>query len=179
VWASRPRPIATSLAARQRTRRSVAIALGALIIVSAAGAVVALGDTLFPQASLAAGLAADFSPTSHALIRLRLWHPIAAVATSLYLFVILGRGEAMDDRTVRPAARVAIALVVIQIALGAVNVLTLAPLVVQMAHLLVSNLLWIALVWVWLQLGATATTAEVSSSPHLVAATVKDRSLRV
>ena len=54
-----------------------------MILVAAAGAVVALGDTLFPHASLAEGIAADLDPTSHFLIRLRIWHPILAVAASL------------------------------------------------------------------------------------------------
>ncbi len=163
AWASRPRPAGTSGAARLRLRRGVAVGLGALVVVSAAGAVVALGDTLFPQASLAAGLAADFNPTSHALVRLRYWHPLVAIGTSLYLSVILGRGDALDDPAVRPAARITIALVVAQVALGALNVLTLAPLTIQMAHLLVSNLLWIALVWVWLQLRPTSL-ADVGPS---------------
>ena len=52
---------------------------------------------------------------------------------------------------------------VAQVALGALNVLTLAPLTIQMAHLLVSNLLWIALVWVWLQLRPTSL-ADVGPS---------------
>jgi len=44
-----------------------------------------------------------------------------------------------------------VALVVTQMAIGAANVFTAAPLALQMAHLTVSNLLWIAGVWMWLQ----------------------------
>jgi heme A synthase len=42
-------------------------------------------------------------------------------------------------------------LIGVQLSLGALNLMTLAPLPVQMAHLLVSNLLWIALVWTWVR----------------------------
>jgi len=40
-------------------------------------------------------------------------------------------------------------LVVGQCGLGVINLVLLAPLALQMAHLLVSNLLWIPLVWAW------------------------------
>jgi cytochrome c oxidase assembly protein subunit 15 len=117
------------------TARVLALAL--MIVVAAAGAVVALGDTLFPHASLAEGFAADLDPTSHFLIRLRLWHPILAVATSV-LAVFSFRSTLVTS------------LVLAQVGLGVMNVLMLAPLALQMAHLLGSSILWIAMVWEWL-----------------------------
>lgn len=125
-------------------------ALAGLIVVAAAGAVVALSDTLFPSASLSAGFAADRDPAAHFLIRLRVWHPAIAVMVSALLITIIARSEAMDEPALRTSARALVWLVIAQVALGAANLLTLAPLALQMAHLLVSNLLWVAAVWVWL-----------------------------
>ena len=113
------------------------VALGLMIVVAAAGAIVALGDTLFPHASLAEGLAADLDPTSHFLIRLRVWHPVVAVATSI-LTIFSFR------------SRLVTTLVLAQAGLGVMNLLMLAPLPLQMTHLLGSSILWIAMVWTWL-----------------------------
>ena len=124
------------------TSRVLALAL--MILVAAAGAVVALGDTLFPHASLAEGIAADLDPTSHFLIRLRIWHPILAVVMSL---VAVYSFRSMLVTT----------LVLAQAGLGVMNLLMLAPLPLQMAHLLGSSILWIAMVWEWLGTDAEMT----------------------
>ena len=114
------------------------LALILMILVAAFGAIVALGDTLFPHASLAEGIAADFDSTSHFLIRLRIWHPILAAAVSL-----------LTAFTFRNA--VITTLIVAQVGLGVLNLIMLAPLPLQMAHLLGSNVLWIAMVWTALE----------------------------
>jgi cytochrome c oxidase assembly protein subunit 15 len=129
-----------------RPARNLTLALLALLGVAATGAVVALGDTLFPHASLAEGIAADFDATSHFLIRLRVWHPVMAALTAIGLLVLVSRRDAAG----RPALLIA-AAVVAQTALGIVNLLLLAPLSLQMAHLVMSNLLWMAVVWAWLE----------------------------
>jgi heme a synthase len=108
-----------------------------MIVVAAAGAIVALGDTLFPHASLAEGFRADLDPASHFLIRLRVWHP-ALAAMSALLAVFTFRSPLVTT------------LVLAQAGLGVMNLLMLAPLPLQMAHLLGSNILWSAMVWVWL-----------------------------
>jgi cytochrome c oxidase assembly protein subunit 15 len=129
--------------------RGLTLCLIGMLVVASTGAVVALGDTLFPHASLAEGFAADFDPTSHFLIRLRIWHPIAAVILAsgiLWLTWLSPIFQGDDQRTPR---RLVIAAVFVQSALGVINLLLLAPLALQMAHLLVSNLLWIPMVWAW------------------------------
>lgn len=133
-----------------RFERLMRIALVGLIIVAAAGAIVALGDTLFPNKSLAEGLAADLNPAAHFLIRLRVWHPAIAVIVSAFLITIVVRNDAIDEPALRTPARALVGLVITQVALGALNLLTLAPLGLQVVHFLVSNLLWVAAVWVWL-----------------------------
>jgi heme A synthase len=118
----------------------------ALLAVAATGAIVALGDTLFPHASLAEGIAADLDPASHVLIRLRIWHPVLAALTAIGLLVLVGRGEAPGN-----SGRAIVAAVVGQTVLGVINLVLLAPLGLQMAHLVMSNLLWMAAVWAWLE----------------------------
>ena len=152
VWSARPRAIGWTRQARLRGARLLLYGLLGLLVVSGAGAVVALGDTLFPNASLAAGLAADVDPASHFLIKLRAWHPALAVIAAIYLVTIISRSDAFDEPGLRVAARWALGLIAAQMVLGVINLLALAPLWLQMAHLFVSNLLWVALVWMWLQL---------------------------
>jgi heme A synthase len=121
----------------------------AMFVVAATGAIVALGDTLFPSASLAEGLAADLDPAAHFLIRLRVWHPIVAALVSGYLFWIAWRSPLFAGTAQATPRQLVMWLIVAQCALGLVNLLLLAPLTLQMAHLLTSNLLWIPLVWAW------------------------------
>ncbi len=52
-----------------------------ILFLGASGAITALGDTLFPSASLAEGIKADFSSTAHFLIRMRIYHPGIAVGS--------------------------------------------------------------------------------------------------
>lgn len=145
-------PVAVSWPSQKAVRweRWMRAALGGLIVVAAVGAVVALGDTLFPSATLSAGFAADRDPAAHFLIRLRVWHPAIAVIVGTFLITTIVRSDAMDEPALRTPARALVWLVIAQVMLGALNLLTLAPLALQMAHLLVSDLLWVAAVWVWL-----------------------------
>ncbi len=111
------------------------------------GAVAALGDTLFPSSSLAEGLRADASPTAHLLIRLRVFHPLLAMLAGLYLSLMVWRvgrerPDVLDSRWTRWVP----GLVLLQLALGVTNLVLLAPLSLQLGHLLVADLLWIALV---------------------------------
>ena len=121
--------------------------LGAVLVVGVSGAIAALGDTLFPSQTLAEALAADLSPTSHALIRLRMLHPALAIATSVLLAIgapaIAARsGGALAQRLARGVATLA----VLQLVAGVVNVMLLAPVWMQLLHLLLADVLWIVLV---------------------------------
>jgi len=130
----------------RRDHWPLALAALALLAASASGAVAALGDTLYPARSLLGALADDLSPTAHFLVRLRVAHPllavVAAVATVLAALPLY-RGT---KEAVRRLAGWVIALALLQLATGAVNVLLLAPVWLQLVHLLLADLLWIALV---------------------------------
>lgn len=122
-----------------------AAALG-LLLVGSSGAVAALGDTLFPDGSLSAAFAADLSPSSHFLIRLRLLHPVFAVIVAVGLLFGAGRMARGAGVAAQRLARAVAALAGLQLALGGINVILLAPVWMQMVHLLAADLLWIAFV---------------------------------
>ncbi|MCS6915208.1 MAG: COX15/CtaA family protein [Myxococcales bacterium] len=141
-WASGGRPPSP----RERRVWLVLPALLGTAVVSCAGAVTALGDTLFPARSLAEGLYQDLSPTAHLLIRLRLWHPVLALATGLYLVPAASLLAATLDRTGAALARTAVLLYLAQLGAGVVNLALLAPIWMQLVHLGLADLTWIALV---------------------------------
>lgn len=132
----------------------VALAAGGLLVVGATGAVAALGDTLFPASSLAEGLAQDFTAGAHPALRWRFLHPLAAVLVCVHLFMLCRpRLEGAGLRAVAPSSlRLStglVWLVLAQLTVGVVNVALLAPVGLQLLHLLLADSLWIVFVmWV-------------------------------
>jgi len=119
----------------------------ALMLVGVSGAIAALGDTLFPSSSFAEALAADLSPTSHALIRLRLLHPALSVAVGILLVLGVPRLPVPpDDTRGRLASRALVVLATVQLSVGFLNVILLAPVWMQLVHLLLADLIWVAFV---------------------------------
>ncbi|HUA19491.1 MAG TPA: COX15/CtaA family protein [Bryobacteraceae bacterium] len=118
-------------------------ALGAALLVSVTGTIAALGDTLFPATSLAQGLHQDLSAAGSFLLRLRILHPALAILAGVFFIVVAIRS--LRARASRLAVFV-LALAIAQLTAGAVNVLLLAPIWMQITHLLLADLLWIGLV---------------------------------
>jgi heme A synthase len=134
------------------SRRMLGAAL-VTVVVSVTGVVAALGDTLFPASSIAGGVQQDFSNASSLLLRLRLLHPAAAILGAAYLIWVAAgilRGSPEGSPVRKAAARVT-AIVAFQIAVGAINISLLAPMWMQMIHLLIADLVWIALVLLLLE----------------------------
>ncbi|HXW05870.1 MAG TPA: COX15/CtaA family protein [Vicinamibacterales bacterium] len=125
---------------------SIAAGLAALLLVSCSGAVAALGNTLFPSSSLAEALQADVSATSHLLIRLRVLHPVLAVATALGLLAGAPRLASGRGSIAARLARAVALLAAAQVVAGLANVVLLAPVWLQIGHLLLADALWIAFV---------------------------------
>jgi heme A synthase len=117
------------------------------ILIGATGAITALGDTLFPAQSLSQGMLQDFSPTANFLIRLRIIHPILAVTIGLYVLglALWLRGK-YSIAPIRQIGAVLAGVVLLQLSLGVINVLLLAPVWMQLVHLFVSDQVWIGLV---------------------------------
>jgi heme A synthase len=145
----------------------VVIALAGVIVLGVSGAITALGDTLFPSASLAEGIQQDFSPSAHFVIRLRVWHPILAILVGLFLFFLsglVGMFSRVDNRLpasdqnqrpthtglipkqVQAASAALVGIVLLQLFAGLINLVLLAPVWMQIIHLLLADLVWITLV---------------------------------
>ncbi len=136
-----------------------------LLFLGVSGAVTALGDTLFPAGTLSEGISQDFLPTAHFLVRLRVYHPLVAIVTGVYL-VLASRAIAAErpGEATRRLARVLLIVVAVQLVAGFVNVLLLAPVWMQIVHLLLADVMWIAAVL----LGATVLSQEAAVEPQWV-----------
>jgi heme A synthase len=127
-----------------RTAGLTVFAILLITLTGISGAIAALGDTLFPASSLAAGFRQDFDPAASIFLRLRLAHPLLAVATAAWL--VFYAASSLRFPAAKSYARAVIALVGLQVTAGATNLLLLAPVWSQMVHLLLADLLWIELV---------------------------------
>ncbi len=118
-----------------------------VMIVGVTGSLAALGDTLFPVSSLAQALTQDFTATSGWLVRWRWTHPAVAFFASIFLIWLLVRAA---QRSTHWDNRSLSALVLLLLAavytLGVLDVVLLAPLWLQVAHLLGADTLWASLV---------------------------------
>jgi heme A synthase len=144
-WASGGKPV------NLRGQRAVVWALGAplagMVLVGASGAITALGDTLFPARSLVAGFAQDFAPGAHLFVRLRTLHPVLAVSTAAAVTVCAGIVRALRPRpSVRRLSYAASALAFAQVGAGLLDVALRAPVWLQLVHLALADVLWVALV---------------------------------
>jgi heme A synthase len=132
---------------RRPVLAGVLIVLGlGVLLTGASGAVAALGDTLYPSGSFAEGLRADLSATSHAFIRLRVWHPAIAVTAGALVLLVTPRLVEASDTLGQRLGRALIVAVGVQLIAGLLNVLLAAPIWMQMAHLLIADLVWITYV---------------------------------
>jgi heme A synthase len=144
-WSSGGKPV--QLSGKNFYMSILGLGFIGMLILGVSGALTALGDTLFPVSSLAEGLSQDFSPSAHFLIRLRLLHPTIAVLVSIYLIVISGlimlNNGKLENKFLGRSLTI---LIVIQLLAGLINVYLLAPVWMQIVHLLISDLIWITLV---------------------------------
>jgi len=143
-WASGGR--APRFARQGRAAGLLLVGALALLLTGVSGAVTALGDTLFTSPTLARGIADDFSPTAHFLQQLRIIHPLLAMGTAL--FVLYARGPIAAERGDEAArwSRLLAGAVIGQLGLGMVNLALQAPIDLQIVHLLVADLVWVAFV---------------------------------
>jgi len=122
-------------------------ALAITLLVSITGAIAALGDTLFPASSLAAGVQQDLSSTTGMLLRLRMLHPAIAILGAAYLlWIAVQMLKSESPAPLRAAAKRVTAIVLLQLAVGVINVALLAPVWMQLVHLFIADLVWIAVV---------------------------------
>jgi cytochrome c oxidase assembly protein subunit 15 len=118
-----------------------------VMIVGVTGSLAALGDTLFPASSLGLALAQDFSANSGWLVRWRWMHPTVAFLASILLIWLLVRAAQRSTHWDNRALSALLLLLLAAVyALGVLDVVLLAPLWMQVAHLLGADTLWATLV---------------------------------
>lgn len=149
-----------------RARTFAWVALALTILTGATGSVAALADTLFPSPSLREGLAQDFAASAPLLVHMRWLHPAAAVLAFIAAIALcqhLSRGSSLWIG----------GLLALQIVLGVADMIALAPVPLQVLHLLGADLFWIALVAACSELifaekalYVTAEAAAISSAQH-------------
>ena len=122
--------------------------LGATIALSVTGSISALGDTLYPASSHLQVMQQSLLPTASMVMKARPVHPYTAVVVAMLLALVAGLLNHLrpSPQTRRFALGVWLMLGV-QMMLGLVNVGLLAPIWMQLLHLLSAQLLWICLVF--------------------------------
>ena len=126
----------------------IAVGIGAILIVGVSGSMAALSTMLFPSESVGEGIARDLDPNSHFLLRLRIFHPILSIFTAVYLLFFSGimRKNAVSSVETARWSKALSILIVLQIVFGAATLLMLGPIMMQLGHLLLADLVWIAFV---------------------------------
>jgi heme A synthase len=147
-WLTFPATSTRTLEKNDRLLRGFLFAaLGGILVLASSGAIAALGDTLFPARSLREGMVQELSPMAHAFVRLRMLHPAIALMSGVFALCLAGvvRVVRPEPRT-RLLSRIVTVCFVTQFAIGMLNVALLAPVPVQLVHLLMADLTWISLV---------------------------------
>ena len=129
-----------------------------LLFLGVSGVIAALGDTLFHSVSFSQGFHQDFVPSAHPFVRLRVWHPVIASVVALGLLALC-----YAART-KPIAWILAGLTVTQIAAGLINLALLAPVPLQIFHLLLADAVWISFI---------ILTAEILAEPVYITYTTR------
>lgn len=135
---------------RGQERRAAFVGIGLFLVglVGMSGAVSALGNTLYPGRELSEAFhQPDVSFLVKAFVWLELWHPFLSILASIYLIAL-----AQPLRSIRRSewtriyANSTLLLIGGQMIFGTLTLVFLAPIWMQLVHLLLADLMWIALV---------------------------------
>lgn len=146
-WAGRG--VAGRPRASEFFRGRVGVAVLGSLALGVSGAVAALGATLFSEGGGASADVESMSAAARLLFSLRnyMLHPALAVLVGGYLvYFAVWTLRRRAELWVRRWACSVVALVSVQFAAGLVNAALLAPVWLQIVHLLLADLLWLALV---------------------------------
>ncbi len=163
TWWWLRRPAARGIAGADRSRTMAWLAIVLTIVTGAAGSVAALADTLFPSPSLRQGFLQDFAANAPLLVHMRWLHPAAAVL-ALVAAMVLCRYVS------RAGARWIAGLLLLQVVLGVADLVALAPVALQVLHLLGADLFWIALVAVASELIFAERPVRAAAEPAMISA---------
>jgi heme A synthase len=125
------------------------------------GAWTGLAATAFPATTLQEGMGQYLAP-EHLLVPLRMLHPVLAVGVVILLVRLALRvRERHAASTPRRLAVAVGGLALVQLVVGPVTILLGNPVAARLGHLLLADLLWVALIL----LGSTVLEEEPSRSP--------------
>lgn len=137
-------------AIRHISRTSAWVCLILLLLTGVTGALTALSDTLFKPTAIAQNLYEDFFAPAHILQMLRMFHPFVALVTSGILGYIVSVKSAFfshqslqSSKSFKVIAVFLLVFIVVQIVVGMSNLLFFTPIVLQLVHLFIADILWI------------------------------------
>lgn len=135
------------------------VALGGVVILSMAGALTALGDTVLPVPTLTPEAIQNLSPLGQFLVNLRIAHPLVAVGVGAYiLFIVRYLLNTSNDALTLRLTWLLGGLFLVQLGAGLLNVYLQAPVWMQITHLLLADVVWIVLILLTSTLLAQNTT---------------------
>jgi heme A synthase len=162
LWSKPPLPAATEPRALGPARGWLVLGALTLVVVAVTGAM-----------SLAGRLAEDQGAHANFLQRLRVLHPVLAVASAAFVAHLAAAYGHAGPRA-RRASRAVIAFAGVQLAAGTLNVILSAPGWLQVAHLGLALGLWVSYVALAGSVGEAraSRTASPAGEPHGTAAPV-------
>ncbi|MEZ5305964.1 MAG: COX15/CtaA family protein [Pyrinomonadaceae bacterium] len=121
-----------------------------LLFVGVTGAVAALTNMLYPSDSVIEALLRDFDPASAFILRIRILHPIGAVITAVFVGFLAGWFKSAHEgsKEIGFWSGIVTLSLVLQVILGGTTILLGAPIVLQLAHLILADAVWIG--WIML-----------------------------
>jgi cytochrome c oxidase assembly protein subunit 15 len=154
AWAQRGERVSCQLP-RGALPLAIGVSLGAVLLAGVTGAVAALGDTLFPATTFGEGIRQDFQGSARILLRLRVLHPFAALFAGVMPVITAWIAAPLRrDRAVSRAGSALIVLACVELLAGVLNLVLLAPVWLQIVHLVLADLVWVSLI----AMGAWAVT---------------------
>lgn len=118
----------------------------ATVVVGMSGAVAALGHTLYPEETLPGGARGHLSATSRLFVQMPDVHPLIAIAGAGLMLYLVGQVRSLKRPETRFWATTLNVMVIVQLAAGSLNMFLHAPIWLQLTHLVLADLVWIALV---------------------------------
>ncbi len=115
-----------------------------LSLLAAGGAINALGHQIYPSKDV---LKTAAMANAHWMQKLQPLHPMIAIAVGLFVLLSAGLLQHLrPSKAVRIATQTMVLVYVSQLIVGVLNIFAKAPIPMQMLHLVVGDLNWIALV---------------------------------
>jgi cytochrome c oxidase assembly protein subunit 15 len=152
----------------RRRDQLVLLGLGIVLVIGATGALNALADTLIQSDALADAVPGEVQVTEPVLRQIRTIHPFVAIIGGLALFMLV-RYLAFDaTRQVKWLALGIQGIVWAQFFIGLLNIALEVPLELQLIHLFVADVLWIAFVLLGAHLIGGTTRVPGRKSDHPV-----------